>query len=276
MEYGSESEFLAGYRLEDYERPSVAADIVLFAIRSTEEESYRHEPEHRLCLLLIRRGEHPFQGCWALPGGFLRSSETLEECALREITEETGTTPTALRHVGVYSDIGRDPRGRIISNAFLAVSRSGITEVCGGTDAAEAQWFDIAFAKTEAGWMLRLSGEGQEITCQLEETKRFGRTLYRVADSGGLAFDHGSLIAEAVTMLRREAQQFGLLFDFLPERFTLTALQRVQETLTGKTMQAANFRRKAAEYVTETDGMSTGAGHRPAKLFRKAEHDQEG
>ncbi len=270
-----EAEFLKQYRLEDYERPSVTSDIALFSIRTAEEESYRHEPEHRLCLLLIRRGAHPFQGCWALPGGFLRSDETVEECALREISEETGASPTALRHVGVYSNVNRDPRGRIVSNAFLAVSRDGPIQVQGGTDAAEAQWFTVGMARSSDGWCLRLVGDAETISCTLREEKRFGRTLFRVMDSGGLAFDHGSLIAEAIFLLRREAAQFRLVFDFLPARFTLTALQRVQETITGKSTQAANFRRKAAEYVRETEEMAAGAGHRPAKLYEQANEQEE-
>ena len=116
----SEKEFLSHYSQNDYERPSLTADIVAFIIRSEESDNYKRNSETKLSILLINRGEHPFKGHWALPGGFLQPSETIEECALREITEETNVTPVSLMPVGVFSQPGRDPRGWIISNAFAS------------------------------------------------------------------------------------------------------------------------------------------------------------
>ena len=117
----SEKEFLSHYSQNDYERPSLTADIVAFIIRSEESDNYKRNSETKLSILLINRGEHPFKGHWALPGGFLQPSETIEECALREITEEANVTPVSLMPVGVFSQPGRDPRGWIISNAFASV-----------------------------------------------------------------------------------------------------------------------------------------------------------
>lgn len=212
----SEKEFLENYNIEDYERPSITADIAAFMIRRTEEESYRKEPESRLSLLLVKRGEFPFKGCWALPGGFLRGDETVEECAMREIMEETNITPASLMLVEVFSDPERDPRGRIISNVFASIiSESSVLELGGD--------------------------------------------------------DHAKMIAAALASLRSEAESFSGIFDFLPEKFTLTQLQRVQETIMNISVLPANFRRKAAEYVTKTDEYTSGAGHRPAKLFKRKE-----
>ena len=106
-----EKEFLAGYRIEDYERPSVTADVAAFMIRTEDKKNYRKNPENKLLLLLIKRGGYPYKDMWALPGGFLQKGETVEECALREIQEETTVRPVSILPVGVFSEPERDPRG---------------------------------------------------------------------------------------------------------------------------------------------------------------------
>lgn len=265
----SEHEFLAQYRMEDYERPSVTADVAVFMIRRKVEESYRKEPQIALSLLLIRRGGHPYKDCWALPGGFLKKEETIEECAVREIQEETGVTPSALMLTGIFSAANRDPRGWIISAAFASVLREDAA-VKAGDDAAEAMWFDIQLSRAEDGlYHLTLTHDALCLAAVLEEQKCSTGTKFSAIERGALAFDHAEVIASALMLLRRETVNFGAVFDFLPEKFTLTGLQRVQELVTGATVLAANFRRKAAEYVEETEEFTSGAGHRPAKLFRR-------
>lgn len=106
----TEREFLEQYRAGDYERPSVAADMVIFTVTDEEADSYRKLPEKELRILLIRRGGHPFLGKWALPGGFVQPSETTEQAAARELREETGVDDVYLEQLYTFSDIGRDPR----------------------------------------------------------------------------------------------------------------------------------------------------------------------
>lgn len=268
--------FLSNYNIEKYERVSVTTDVAAFKIRSTDEGSYRHDPDNRLSLLLIRRGEHPFLNAWALPGGFLRPGETVEECAYREIVEETSVKPAALMPLGVYSECDRDPRGRIISNAFVSVITEENVKAVGGQDAADARWFDIELVQEESGlYRLKLTGGDILLDALLKKKgSRFKKTEFEIEESTQLAFDHAKIIAAALSALRSEAGNFEIIFDFLPEKFTLTSLQRVQETITNTPVLPANFRRKAAEYVVETDEYTSGAGHRPAKLFmRKANKD---
>ncbi len=267
----TEHDFLKEYDMSAYERPSVTADIVLFTIRSTEEDSYRHDPQGRLSILLIKRGGHPYKDFWALPGGFLQSDETVEQCALRELREETNVTPTSLMPVGVYSEIDRDPRGWIISNAFASVMGEDLIKQEAGDDALDAQWFDMQFRQDAEGlYHLELTHESISLHAVLKQQSRsFGKTKFEIIDRGGIAFDHVKIIAEALSTLRNEAENFDAIFDFLPEKFTLAALQRVQETIMNISVVSANFRRKAADFVEETDEYQTGAGHRPARLFRK-------
>lgn len=267
----NEELFLSSYSIEDYDRPSVATDIVSFSIRSEVEDSYRHNPKSNLSVLLIRRGEHPFINSWALPGGFLRPYETVEECAYREIKEETNISPNVLMPVGVFSKINRDPRGRIISNAFLSIITEESVKAVGGYDAIEAKWFDVSFDCEDNGmYNLILRNDNIELKAILKEKcSRFGKSEFEIIDSGNLAFDHAEIIATALTLLRKDVKNFELIFDFLPEKFTLNALQKVQETIMNISVLPANFRRKIADYVVETDEYTTGAGHRPAKLFKR-------
>lgn len=114
-----------------YPRPAVTTDCVVF----TQEE----EPK----VLLIQRGNEPYKGCWAFPGGFMNMEETAEECAVRELKEETGLTVTRIQLIGAYSKVNRDPRGRTISIAYLAIVDAP-TAVSGMDDAAKAAWFPLS------------------------------------------------------------------------------------------------------------------------------------
>lgn len=267
----NEKEFLANYKLSDYERPSVTADVAAFMISSEDKTSYRKSPENKLQLLLIKRGGHPFKDKWALPGGFLQKGEAIEECALREIREETQVLPSAIMPVGVFSEPDRDPRGWIISNAYVSIISEESVKQVGSDDAADAQWFSVSFDKSDSGeYHLDLTYEDVELNAVLaEEKSSFGRTKFRIIESGGLAFDHAAIIAMALTVLRNEAKNYDTIFDFLPEKFTLTSLQKVQETIMNVSILPANFRRMVSGYVEETDEYVRGEGHRPAKLYRR-------
>ena len=115
----------------EYPRPAVTADCVVIAKET--------EPK----VLLIQRGNEPFKGQWALPGGFLNMDETTEQCAVRELEEETGLKVTKIKQIGVYSKVDRDPRGRTITVAYLAIIDK-VENVKGLDDAAKAQWFPIS------------------------------------------------------------------------------------------------------------------------------------
>ena len=265
----TEKEFLSAYKIGDFDRPSVAADLAIFRMRATGGDNFRKDPESKLSLLLIRRGEHPFLGRWALPGGFLRMDETVEACALREAREETGITPTAMLYLGVFSAVDRDPRGRIISNAFTCIlNRDAVPKA--GTDAAEARWFDVAFTESDDGECTTVLTSGDLLLrTRLTERKSLCGDVLVAAGPQPLAFDHAVIVSSALKQLKARAAHFETIFDFLPPKFTLYALQNVQETLTGVAAAPANFRRKISDYVVETDEYTQGAGHRPAELYRR-------
>ena len=145
-----EEEFLKQYDLTKYDRPSVAADMAVFSVmgeqgekQARDKENYRKLPKRKLKILLIRRGDHPYRGDWALPGGFGRRSEEIYETAKRELFEETQISEAYLKLIGVFGREGRDPRGWIISHTFLALIDGEKYQVRGGSDARDAAWFEV-------------------------------------------------------------------------------------------------------------------------------------
>ena len=147
----NEKEFLQAYDITKYDRPSVTADMAVFSIQDkyiddiTEKPDIRKLPDKKLNILLIKRAGHPFQGKYALPGGFCKKGESVYETARRELHEETGVNYGYLNLFDVFSDTGRDPRGWIISNGFLALIDSEKYRVHAGSDAWEANWFEIDY-----------------------------------------------------------------------------------------------------------------------------------
>lgn len=264
-----EEAFLSSYSMDDYDRPSVTTDIVAFKIRSVTGDTYRHNSKSTLSLLLVKRGEYPYKDMWALPGGFLRKDETVEECAYREIKEEATVEPISLMPVGIFSNPSRDPRGRIISNAYLSVICEDVIPK-GGTDAIDARWFDVLFCEDSGICTMTLTSDDVVLKAKLKKVKTiFKKTNYEIVEGDNLAFDHAGIIGTAITLLRNSVKDYDLIFDFLPKTFTLTTLQDVIETITEVSLTPANFRRKISEFVQETDEYVTGAGHRPAKLFKR-------
>ena len=160
----TEAEAIARYRAKNYPKPALTADIAIFAGTGK-----------RCRLLLIRRGGHPFLGCWALPGGFADQGETIEATAARELQEETGLEGLQLRLVGIYSAPGRDPRGWTVSAAYGTRVEGQLSAVA-ADDAAEAGWFDVSLPVD--GPAAALLPEGQR-----------------------LAFDHARIIADAAALL---------------------------------------------------------------------------
>jgi 8-oxo-dGTP diphosphatase len=211
----------------EYPRPSVTTDILVFSIR-----------DGVLQVLLIERKFEPFKGAWAIPGGFVQMDEDLATGAMRELEEETGLAGIPIRQLGAYGAPERDPRGRVITIAFIALVPSADLIAKGGTDAQDARWFPVD---------------------ALPE----------------LAFDHAGILADGRAQLARDVtnsihDSALVAFDFLPEKFTLSQAQEVFETLRGEALDKRNFRKwLAQEWAMEDTGeRSVGGRHRPAALFR--------
>jgi len=208
---------------------SVAVDLAIFTVSDDE-----------LQVLLIERGKQPFLGQPALPGGYLRDGEVLKQAALRELGEETGIDgrPLHLQQLGAYSDPCRDPRGRVISVAYLALGPD-LPAPTAGTDACAAYWTPVAIA--------------------LDHATR-------------LAFDHFEILRDALERARSQLEYTTVATAFCPEPFTISDLRHVYEAVWGLPLDPSNFRRKvtkAERFIEPTGGQRLPALGRPAALYRR-------
>lgn len=280
-----EEAFLADYHVEEYERPSVTVDMVLLAIGNDQVDNYRKLPEKKLKVLLIKRQEHPFKDCWALPGVFATSGETLEEAAMRGLKKETGVDNIYLEQLYTIGTPDRDPRTWVITCAYMALVQQERIELL--NEQEEVAWFDVSLKlvkeqkeqkdgifSSDSYYELKLGKKEEALTATVVKHEKYkngtSRTEYEILENDGLAFDHAHIIALAVERLRGKMEYSDVSFHLVPEKFTLTELQNVYETVLDTELLPANFRRKIAGKVEETKEYAENAGHRPSKLFRRA------
>lgn len=210
---------------------AVTVDLVVLTIR-----------DDQLAALAVRRGAAPYKGRWALPGGFVHEDEDLLDAAERELGEETGITAIRahLEQLATYGAPGRDPRGRVVSVAYLAlVPESSAPEA--GSDAADAAWRPVG---------------------------------HLLAGSGRLAFDHHRILTDGVERARAKLEYSPLATAFCPDEFTIAELRRVYEAVWGTALDARNFHRKVtgtSGFVFEAGGTTTRDGGRPAQLYRRGQ-----
>ena len=188
--------------------------------------------EHDLKVLLVKRKAWPFKGYWAVPGGFIGIDESLEEGAKRELMEETGVKDVYLEQLFTFGEPKRDPRTRVISVAYYALLASETLRLQAATDVSDVNWFSV-------------------------------KSIPK------LAFDHEKILSYALKRIRNKIEYTNIAFQLLPEKFTLTELQKVYEIILGKELDKRNFRKKVREtgvLAPHTDTKMKGA-HRPAQLF---------
>lgn len=211
------------YDVTRYERPSVTVDVVVFTIL-----------DEQLKVLLIKRKSWPFEGMWAIPGGFVKMDESLEAAAYRELAEETGVTSADvyLEQLYTFGEPDRDPRTRVITVAYFALVGADKLSPRAASDAEDVAWF----------------------------------SMY---DLPPLAFDHADILDYALTRLRYKLEYSAVGFQLLPEKFTLRELQDAYEIVLGTKLDKGNFRSKLRKtnVVEMVDGFRD-TGGRPARLYR--------
>ncbi len=205
-----------------YPHPAVTTDIVIFTIRQDE-----------LKVLLIKRALPPHKNQWALPGGFIKMEEGLEEGARRELEEETGVTGVYLEQLYTFGRPDRDPRERVITVAYLALIPVNKLEIKAGSDAEDVSWFNMK-------------------------------------DLPDLAFDHKRILKMAHERLVAKLDYSTIAFQFMPTQFTLSELQHVYEVILGEQIDKRNFRKRilSLNLIKDTGKEQKAGAHRPAKLYR--------
>ncbi|MFK7998754.1 MAG: NUDIX domain-containing protein [Polyangiales bacterium] len=206
----------------EYPRPALTVDCVVFGI-----------DDEDLKILLIERGVPPFEGSWALPGGFVHMDEDLPEAARRELEEETGLSSSYLEQLSTFDDVGRDPRGRVVTVAYYALVRLRDHRIQAATDACDARWFAV--------W-----------------------------DVPSLAFDHELIVQQALERLKTKVRREPIGFELLPKKFTLSQLRGLYETVLETPLDRRNFRKKilAMDVLEELDEVERDVAHRAARLYR--------
>jgi len=211
----------------DYPHPAVTVDIAIFTI---EDDDFK--------VLLIQRGIEPFEGSWALPGGFVGLDESLRRAAWRELREETGVNAAFLQQLSAFGHPDRDPRERVITVAYYALIPNDRLELKASTDAREAR-------------------------------------LFSMNDLPELAFDHAKILRRAHQKVKDKIDEPLIALQLVPESFTLTELQRVHERILGSSIDKRNFRKRiqTLELLEATGEERRGGPHRPAKLYRVKDRD---
>lgn len=280
----TEEQFLASYNAANYDRPSVTVDMLIFTVTEEGKKNYRKLPEKVLRILMIKRGDHPFMGQWALPGGFVNMDESMDEAAMRELKEETSIDNIYMEQLYTWGEVRRDPRTRVISTSYLSLVDSSALNIQANDDADDAKWFTVSCKLyqekrtiTASGYILTrlfkltLSNEEDQLSATIKVTKKVEGKVTKiereVVESDGIAFDHSKIIEYGIERLRNKIDYTDIVFHLMPERFTLTELQQVYEIIQDTELLKANFRRKIADMVVETNEYTKDAGHRPSKLF---------
>lgn len=207
--------------MDTQEQHAVTVDVIIFTLH-----------KDNLQVLLIKRRYPPFEGMWAIPGGFVDIDEGLEEAAHRELLQETGWGNVYLEQLYTFGKPGRDPRMRVVSVAYFAAIPWTATQLRSGDDVVEAAW-------------------------------------HSMKELPSLAFDHADILNYALTRLRNKMEYSNVGFRLLPKEFTLTELQRAYEIVLDEKLDKRNFRRKILRsmILEEASSFRTGEG-RPAKLYR--------
>jgi 8-oxo-dGTP diphosphatase len=207
----------------EYPRPALTVDCIVFGLDAQQE----------LKVMLIQRNIPAFLGQWAIPGGFVRIDETLEEAALRELQEETGIHHIFLEQLYTFGDLGRDPRDRTVTVAYFALINLVEQKIQASTDARAAEWFAIS-------------------------------------NIPQLAFDHNQILQIAIARLRSKIRYEPIGFELLPQNFSLSQLQRLYETVLDRPLDKRNFRKKilGMDLLIDTGKVEHNVAHRAAKLYQ--------
>jgi len=279
-----EEEFLKNYDENDYKRPSVTNDIIIFTTADMEEDNLRKVPKRGMQVILIKRDDYPYIDKLALPGGFVGIEESLEAGAKSKLKEKTGIDNVYTEQLYTFGDVGRDKRTRVISVGNIALVEKNSIRLKEVDLQKKGGWFwiDKTLISSEKyeeyienKHLLSLKSIDETIIMNYEVTEKIGRdifrkkeTTYRLLNSSTdeLAFDHYKILDYGIDRLRNKVEYTPIAFNLLPRVFTVKELQNVYEAIMGR--EILNFRRKMGEMIIETDEKIEGKPFRPAKVFK--------
>jgi ADP-ribose pyrophosphatase YjhB (NUDIX family) len=268
MKYNSEEEFLKDYNVNEFERPSVTSDILLFSVSDEAESNYRKLSKKYFSVLLVKRDDYPFKDKWCLPGGFVGMNETTEESAKRVLASETNLHNIFMEQLYTFDGVKRDPRTRVISVSYLAlIDKEKLNEKINNN----ASWFNITSLEDENSYHVTLDNGEEELKFVVSKTlkeKTTDRYVFNIVKNDSLAFDHPLAIVSGMERLKNKILYTDIVFNMIGDYFTLGELQQIYEVILDKKLLDPAFRRIIADKVEKTNKVKTGGGHRPSKLFK--------
>lgn len=269
---------------EEFFKPSVTVDTIIFTVRDLNVDNYRKLPEKKFQVLLVKRAGEPYKDKWSLPGTFVGKEERFEEAVNRCLEEKANIKDIYLEQLYSWGDPQRDPRERVISTSYMGLVDVGDIQIKAGKNVEDIEWFNIrlntikekskekkgGYYKTEE---IEIILENKEVTLKsrvkvVKELVNGNTIIYTQILQSDLAFDHAKILIYAIERLKNKVEYTTIAFNLMPEKFTLTKLQQVYEILLDKQLLKANFRRKIADMVIETEEYEENAGHRPSKLYK--------
>lgn len=244
------------------------ADLLIFGIDSRQNANTRSLPKKFFSILLVKRGKEPFMNKWCLPGGFIGSDETSKNASSRVLKKETGLTDVYMQQLKVNDSVDRDPRGRVVSVSYMAlIDRTLLTSDLND----DASWFDIDVIEDGENYLINLTNGEDNINFEVKRNVidlKSEEFSYDVVKKSDLAFDHEKLIIEGIMALRDKVNKTDIVFNLMPQEFTIGELKQVYELILNKKLVNSAFRRTIADKVLLLDKMVQTGGHRPSVLCK--------
>lgn len=243
------------------------SDMLIFGIDSRRDKNARALPQKYLSILLVKRSHEPFKNKWCLPGGFIGEEESSFDASLRVLKKETGLENVYMQKLSVNDEIKRDPRGRVISISYMALIDKTLLKESLNQDAC---WFDILLEENNNFIKVNLTNNIEDLCYNVEKVeidKKSNEYNYKTKNNV-LAFDHEEIIANGIMELKNKVNTTDIVFNLMPEYFTIGELKQVYEILLNKKFINSAFRRTIADKVELTKEMIKTGGHRPSILCK--------
>lgn len=252
---------------KEFYNVAYTTDSLIFGIDSKDNNDVRSLPKKTFSLLLVKRNTEPFINQWCLPGGYVFNNETSQESSIRILKKETGLTDVYMEQLRVYDSVDRDPRGRTVSVSYMSlIDRTLIKNEL----QEDASWFDIEIKEEENNINVILTNGDVVLEYKVKrdvidlKSKQY---QYKIS-TNELGFDHAKIIIEGIMELRDKVHNTDIVFNLMPEYFTIGALKQVYELLLGHKLINSAFRRVIADRLVVTDKMIKTGGHRPSQLCK--------
>ena len=251
-----------------YANLALSTDMLIFSVSKGNAKTCRNLSEKYFSILLVRRTTEPFKDKWCLPGGFVEKDETLDMAAERILAKETNLHNIYKEQLYTFGEINRDPRMRVISTSYMAlIDREQLKENLSDN----ASWFNIHVQEKENVVDVLLENEEEKIEYKVKKelvNKTTNQYKYEILENEKIGFDHTQIIITGISRMKNKVQDTDIIFNMMPEYFTLGELQQVYEVILDKKLLDPAFRRIIADKVEKTDKLVKTGGHRPSVLYK--------